>query len=236
MRAIIPLDNTNYRASVDVKIGVLIVFGNGDAPEELQATAKALDGFGRVAYLDMDTQADLLEALDLTADTAPAFRASHIGEETEFADFDTMEEAVADILENVPDGLAEVFPDERAFHPFLSKTLQEGGLAVMLLSEESKMPKLFQKLALWMGDMYKYAVFANPNEEVKKQFGVTELPQLIIMLPQPVRWFALALGYCKADLHATLCMGLRKGGRERERERERERGREGGVLHARALV
>ena len=192
MRAIVSLTAENYAATAaDVKIGSVIAFGKGELDEEeankeLRETADALDGFGKVSYIDMDKEEELLGALDLTWETAPAFRAKPIGEGKEFKDFETLAEAAAAITDNVPDGLVEVFPDERAFHPFLSKSLQEGGLSVILLTDKTSVPKLFQKLALWMGDMFKYGVFANPNEEVLKQFQVTKIPTIMVMLPQPV--------------------------------------------------
>jgi len=190
MRAIISLTAENYAESAeDIKIGCVIAFGKGPFDEKdpvMQETAEALDGFGRVGYIDMDKEEDLMGALDLTWETAPNFRGKPIGKGKAFQDYETLAEAAASITENIPDGLAEVFPDERAFHPFLSKTLQEGALSVILLSDKSNVPKLFQKLALWLGDMFKYAVFANPNEEVLKQFQVTKIPQIMVMLPQPV--------------------------------------------------
>ena len=187
MRAIVPLTAENYATAAEgIKIGCVIAFGKGPVNEdEYQETADGLDGFGRVTYIDMDKEEDLMGALDLTWETAPAFRAKAIGEGKQFEDFETLEEASASITENIPDGLCEVFPDERAFHPFLAKTLQEGALSVILLSDKSTVPKLFQKLALWMGDLFSYAVFANPNEEVLKQFGVEKVPQIMVMLPQP---------------------------------------------------
>ena len=90
------------------------------------------------------------------------------------------------VVENIPEGLVTVLPGEQAFHPFLQKTLQEGALPVLLLSDKADVPKLFVKCALWMGDpRFKYAVFPNPSEGVLKQFGAKKVPHLTLMVPQP---------------------------------------------------
>jgi hypothetical protein len=89
MREVISLTKDNYNQITDVKIGFVVTFGAGPAPDDLAAVAESVEGLAKVGHVDTDKETDLLEILELTAETAPAARGKNIGEGVEFADFES---------------------------------------------------------------------------------------------------------------------------------------------------
>lgn len=55
-----------------------------------------------------------------------------------------------------------------------------------VITEKDEVPDLMIKLSLWMSDSFTFAVYSKPAQDVLQQMQIAKLPQLQLMVPQPV--------------------------------------------------
>jgi hypothetical protein len=167
------------------KPGFAFVFGTGDVPEEATDAAEKLAEFARVAYVDTEKQPEVLKNLGLTAETAPKWRVKPIGIESKFADHETADEAVSAVMDNIPENLAVLLADQSQIQSYVQQAYSVQTIPAIFFHTKNEVPKLIQKLSIWMGEDSSYAVMANPPDEIMKGFGIKKLPQMILYVPQP---------------------------------------------------
>lgn len=128
----------------------------------------------------------MLKAMDLTAESAPAFRVYPYGEDKSAPqDFDDANAAKEALLGSLPDSLVTVVRGQPEMQQFLVEALREQKVPCIMFSAKDEAPQLMVKIALWFEADFKIGFFANPPPDVIKSLQIDKLPALQLLIPQP---------------------------------------------------